>query len=548
MQPKYVEDHKQNHLFTVLLWIIPIIFLCTSTYLTFRSFNAVHDEIREQQLSIVSQIRNNIDYRMLHHEEIANGIMMSIMTPLSTVSDTARQYAEYSDITSVLVSYADRGMIAGIRLFVPDEKIYSKQRDTIHPLSELQESRYAGQTAPGIHWLPTHKVRISFNLTTDVIALMYNLSQLNNNSELVGSLLLYIPVEKINEMLNTGNNTEDLFLIDREGTVLASNRTERIGEQILPENETRAFIDQEQGCNSYNGHMITYTGLSRPDWKLVSMIPQSTLPSLDYSRQILLIALWLITILSVICIFFSWTYQRMRSIRRQYGEQIELANYQMQSLQEQIKPHFLYNTLDIIKWMIIENHHDDAVWMVNALSKYLRMSINKTSGVTTLEQELELGRVYLEMIRKRFQNRFSFVFDVEDDVRSCCLPRLLLQPIMENAVIHGLLYCEKSNAMLTVRAWREENELSIEIEDNGKGIPAEKLDQVRKMSDTGSYGLRNISKRILLFGGEKASLQINSIEGIGTCVTVCLPVILEDPTLTAVPGSRPDSAEASVRR
>lgn len=548
MQPEYAVGRNQKHFFTILLWIIPIIFLCVSAFLTVRSFNAAHDEIEEQQLSIVSQIRNNMDYRMLHHEEIVNGIMMSIMSSLSTDSNTSEQYSEYSDIMSVLVSYADRGMIAGLHLYVPDRKIYSKQRDTIYPLSELVQSRYAEQAAPGIHWLPTHQARISFNTTSDVIALMYNLSQLNNHNELVGSLLLYIPVEKINEMLSTGNDTEDLFLIDRDGMILASNRIERIGEQVLSGDELRSIISKDEGCSSSNGHMITYKGLSRSDWNLVSMIPQNTLPSLDSSRQILLIALWLITILSVICILFSWTYQRMQAMKQQYGDQIELANYQMQSLQEQIKPHFLYNTLDIIKWMIIENHHDDAVWMVNALSKYLRMSINRTSGVTTLSQELELGQIYLDMIRKRFQNRFAFYFDIEEDARECRLPRLLLQPIMENAVIHGLLYCEKSNAMLTVRAWREENELSVEIEDNGKGIPADKLDQIRRMSDTGSYGLRNINKRIKLFGGKNAFMKINSKEGIGTCVTISLPVILEDPTVTVEKESRPDSAEGGVKR
>ena len=84
-----------------------------------------------------------------------------------------------------------------------------------------------------------------------------------------------------------------------------------------------------------------------------------------------------------------------------YQDQIDLANYQMQALQAQIKPHFLYNTLDVIKWMILEGRYQDGIWMVNSLSKYLRMSINKVSAFVTLRQELELGHIYLDMMQKR---------------------------------------------------------------------------------------------------------------------------------------------------
>lgn len=169
------------------------------------------------------------------------------------------------------------------------------------------------------------------------------------------------------------------------------------------------------------------------------------------------------------------------------------------------------------------------IWMVNSLSKYLRMSINKVSAFVTLRQELELGHIYLDMMQKRFDNRFSVVFDIEENAIDCLLPRLLLQPIMENALIHGLLYCDKSNAALQIRAWCEKNVLFVEIEDNGSGMSKEKLEAfTHPVPGQGGYGLRNIRKRLELFGGTGAEIRIHSKENVGTCVSITLPVKRHD--------------------
>ena len=210
-------------------------------------------------------------------------------------------------------------------------------------------------------------------------------------------------------------------------------------------------------------------------------------------------------------------------MEERYRDQIAIAESQMKSLQAQIKPHFLYNTLDTIKWMILGQKTEDAAWMVNALSRYLRQSINKGPSIIPLREELELSRTYLEIMQKRFENRFTVNFEIEDAAADYMIPKLSLQPLLENALLHGILYCEKPEKELTVRAWAGKDSVHIEVEDNGNGMPEETRQKLEKGSI--GYGLTNVRKRLSLFGMEKSEFQIFSREGVGTCIAIRIPAV-----------------------
>ena len=185
-------------------------------------------------------------------------------------------------------------------------------------------------------------------------------------------------------------------------------------------------------------------------------------------------------------------------VEERYRNRLAISEYQMQALQAQIKPHFLYNTLDVIKWMIADGDVENGVWMVNALSKYLRMSINKGPAVVTLSEEMALTQNYLGIMQRRFKNAFKVAVEIEPKAMDCLIPRFSLQPLVENALLHGLMHCERNDKKLTVRAWRE----------GGR--------------DEG-YGVANVRKRLMLFGGAEASFRVASREGAGTCVSIALP-------------------------
>lgn len=163
--------------------------------------------------------------------------------------------------------------------------------------------------------------------------------------------------------------------------------------------------------------------------------------------------------------------------------------------------------------------------MVNTLSRYLRQSITRGPGVIPLSEELEVSGTYLVIMGKRFKDRFSVSCDVEEEAKGYVLPKLLLQPLLENALLHGLLYCDKPEAELTVRGWVSQGQLYIEVEDNGAGMSGERC-QALETGGSG-YGVSNVRKRVMLFSGGKGAFHVSSREGMGTCVTIQLPALTE---------------------
>ena len=232
-------------------------------------------------------------------------------------------------------------------------------------------------------------------------------------------------------------------------------------------------------------------------------------------------------------------------VDKRYKDQLAISEYRMESLQAQIKPHFLYNTLDALKWMIMDEQTEDAVWMVNALSRYLRMSINKGEQIVSLEEEIQLMRTYIEIMQKRFQNKFEVFYEVEQDTLQIPIPKLALQPLVENAIIHGLedrpeegnilitaekenallhgiLHCDRKDMRLTIRSWRADGEAVIQIEDNGCGMEEAKAKRLQnaQIEPGSSYGVANVRKRLELFEKEKGEFLVESRIGAGTCITI----------------------------
>ena len=197
----------------------------------------------------------------------------------------------------------------------------------------------------------------------------------------------------------------------------------------------------------------------------------------------------------------------------------------MQALQAQINPHFLYNTLDVIKWMIADGERDDSIWMVNALSKYFQLSISKGKDIVRLRDEIGLTRTYLGIMQKRFKNVFEVSIEIEPALEDCLIPKLSLQPLVENALLHGILYCEKPERLLSIRAARLRDDVVLSVEDNGSGIPEETLRSIREGTVVGkNYGISNVRERLELFGAGEDGFSIESTVDVGTCVTLRFPL------------------------
>jgi len=215
-------------------------------------------------------------------------------------------------------------------------------------------------------------------------------------------------------------------------------------------------------------------------------------------------------------------------------EQVRLRKAEFELLQSQINPHFLYNTLDAIIWLAEAGEQKKVVSMVGSLSDFFRTSLNRGNDIIHLKEELLHVRSYLEIQQVRYQDILNFEIDVPEEMERYMIPKITIQPLVENALYHGIKN-KRGSGKIQIRGRKNGNDLVVEIEDNGIGISKERLWQVRdgiqKKILTGKdiYGLYNVHERIRLNFGEEYGIDIQSTYGEGTLVRILLPCVDEIP-------------------
>ena len=216
-------------------------------------------------------------------------------------------------------------------------------------------------------------------------------------------------------------------------------------------------------------------------------------------------------------------------------EQETLKKAELKVLQAQINPHFLYNTLDTIVWMAQANKIDQVIDIVQALSNFFRISLSKGQDWITIDQEIEHIRCYLTIQKLRYHDILEYQIEVDEDILSGTILKLTLQPLVENALYHGIKN-KRGGGMIIVRAKREgTNQVMLEIIDNGVGFTPYKLSRIQasladdsseiSLSENG-FGLENVHKRIQLFYGKQYGLTVQSKYQDGTRVMVTIPLLV----------------------
>ena len=217
-------------------------------------------------------------------------------------------------------------------------------------------------------------------------------------------------------------------------------------------------------------------------------------------------------------------------------EQENLKKAELRALQAQINPHFLYNTLDTIIWMAEDKKTDQVIDIVRALSCFFRISLSKGRDWITIGEEIERTRSYLTIQKMRYRDIMDYEIEMDEEVASNTTLKLILQPLVENALYHGIKN-KRSGGTIRVRAkQRGEAEVLLEVEDNGIGFTSEKLAQVQAGLDDDSgeirlesgFGIDNVNKRIKLYYGKQYGLSIKSEYQTGTCVRLVIPAKEDD--------------------
>ena len=210
------------------------------------------------------------------------------------------------------------------------------------------------------------------------------------------------------------------------------------------------------------------------------------------------------------------------------SEHEEKRKSEFDSLQAQINPHFLYNTLDIIVWQIENEKQSEAVHTVTALARFFRLSLGKGKNIVTVKDEIDHVKNYLMIQHMRFKNKFDYEFDIAEDVLELPSLKLMLQPLVENAIYHGMEFMD-GDGMIMVKAWRKEDELYLSVADNGLGMTEDKVEMILTGKSTSGngrgsgIGVKNVNERIKLYFGEAYGLTIDSEPDEGTTVIIHLP-------------------------
>ena len=209
-------------------------------------------------------------------------------------------------------------------------------------------------------------------------------------------------------------------------------------------------------------------------------------------------------------------------------EEVNLRKTELKALQAQINPHFLYNTLDSIAWMCEQGRTADAVNMVHALARLFRISISKGHELIPISKEIEHAESYLQIQKYRYKNQFTYEFDVDPECLDYLCNKITLQPIIENAINHGLdLMVEEGH--IDVRVRQDGGDIVFFVQDNGVGMTPEQIEAImqRGPKDRTGIGIKNVNDRLKIYFGKNYGLHITSEPDVGTCVEIRMPKVRE---------------------
>ncbi|MCR5526659.1 MAG: sensor histidine kinase [Lachnospiraceae bacterium] len=401
-----------------------------------------------------------------------------------------------------------------------------------------------------------------------------------NKTPEVGVLLVdmnYSGVEEILAKANGGNSGEYIYLIDGDGNIIYHPRQRLISSGLAEENNkvAAAYFDGDH-TEVFNGEkrVVVSKSVSYTGWKLVNVIPDSSFRLGIRGLQLYAILTISVGIAAIILLNLFLSYviahpikrlndsvkewengnmnpkiyvggtievehlgrtlsRTVRQIRqlmdRIVVEQEEKRKSELDALQSQINPHFLYNTLESIIWMIEGERYSDAVSMVSELSSLFRISLSKGKTIISIEDEIKHARNYMNIQKIRYKNSFTVDFDIQDEILKCCTVKLIVQPLLENAIYYGVEGMD-GEGEITVKGYRKDDDIYIDVIDNGIGIPEETaqslLTEDNHIHKHGSgVGIINVHNRIKLRFGEEYGLEIESEPDEGSMFRIHLPYI-----------------------
>ena len=405
------------------------------------------------------------------------------------------------------------------------------------------------------------------------LSIYYPLYDCSRVSDAKGLLCMNFDDPAVQRMLATGDSTAETIVVDTGGMILLSKEKEETGRYVN-------YMDEmEKGIQIFtkNGNMYVCQKIKGWNYYVVSSVSTYKLFESGF-RTITVVMIVLIVVLIaagfITKILIKKMYQPIDkvvskmdhvatgSLRTRINvenmgedftklavgfnsmmdeievlmEQVKLEQHQLEqirfnALQSQIQPHFLYNTLECIHWQAIAEGNKEISTMVKALAKYYRICLSKGHDVIPIREEVEHIRNYMIIQNMRYDNIIGSEIVVEPGVEESLIPKLTLQPLVENSIYHGMKVKEGKTGTLYLTAYKEGDEVVIKVSDTGTGMSQEQIDemneQLSRYEDSFGYGVRNVNKSIELLFGEGYGLYYQKNDSGGVTVVIHLPYLTE---------------------
>lgn len=498
-------------------------------------------------------------------------------------------YQRLNQLFSYMKKLSD---IDRIRLYVKNSSLHTENEQVLLSLEHIEDSDwYQSLLSQGKSrfWLAPGFIKEDDGIPSSNFSYVSILYSPEDFTEPIGLMQIEISADKIQQILKEMAFSEEvsLYLTDEDHSFFDKNGSVGDFSYHMVKFSDDSSPSSSSFANTSEWEFVKYKGQSSilrreslfpPQWYLTATLPQNTVfhaPKQLYRD--LLLELAIIGLISYIlaCLTansslkrllllnmeikkmeagnfqirlphsgkdeigqiidsFSSMSKRMESmINERYEMGRTVKNAELCALQAQINPHFLYNSLDLINCIAIQKNVPQIMEMVTALVKFYKLTLNSGNEIVTLSQELLHVKTYVQIQNIRFVEKIHFSCNQPDWLTLYTIPKILLQPLVENAIIHGILESPTQTGSLSILFSKEmssqgEEEIWIRVEDDGVGIPPHILNKLLKedcLHKGSGYGVKNVNERIQLFYGERFGLSYESTQPGGTTVTVRIPAV-----------------------
>lgn len=565
-------DKKMQLLMTITVTLTTMLMLIVSTVssVTFMKEQAI-ELVQEQN----NTIEENLSSSLNNYKSLALAVVLNNSVQKYFKGDRALAFVDaYDFLASILNMNSNLNFITVIDEH--SENYIYKGKTAIAATSFLQVYQMDYSRSKSVQ---NSTIKISYNnsyykgaqYSLNIYFPLYDTERIFKE---LGLLCMNFTDPNLDMILNNDKNSAiDTAVVDIDGMVMASSDEVKIGEYV----NYIKYIRKNTERFTKDGKMYTFQKLNGWDLYVVSCTPtielyKSSISTILVMTVILVLILFVSTritksfikktykpldkVLSKmddvaagtldtridvghmgedfmkLAVGFNVMMDRIQLLMEQVKEeQHQVEQIRFNALQSQIQPHFLYNTLECIHWQAMVDGNKEISTLVKALAKYYRICLSNGKDVISLEMELDHIKNYLIIQNTRYDNIIESVFDIDGEIEDTKIPKLTLQPSVENSIYHGMKVQEGKKGTLFVSAGREEEHILITISDTGSGMDEKTIEEmnqkISEYEDTFGYGVRNVNKRIELLYGKKYGLHYLKNESGGVTVEIRVPYVTE---------------------